>query len=69
MYDSGKVMIWITQEGVIYNQKKFAEAGIPALEDDDQKLAGAIFLTRYPLVWFAQWAVGLDKFIQVGGAD
>ena len=30
MYDSGKVMIWITQEGVIYNQKKFAEAGIPA---------------------------------------
>jgi spermidine/putrescine-binding protein len=29
MYDSGKVRIWITQEGIIYNQKKFAEAGIP----------------------------------------
>jgi putative spermidine/putrescine transport system substrate-binding protein len=30
MYDSGKVMIWITEEGIIYNRKKFAEAGIPA---------------------------------------
>src|SRR5258705_9468387 len=30
MYDSGKVRIWIIQEGIIYNQKKFAEAGIPA---------------------------------------
>ena len=30
MYDSGKVMIWITQEGVIYNPTKFAKAGIPA---------------------------------------
>jgi putative spermidine/putrescine transport system substrate-binding protein len=29
MYDSGKVMIWITEEGIIYNKKKFAEAGIP----------------------------------------
>jgi putative spermidine/putrescine transport system substrate-binding protein len=30
MYDDDKVMIWITQEGVIYNKVKFAEAGIPA---------------------------------------
>jgi putative spermidine/putrescine transport system substrate-binding protein len=29
MYDSGKVMIWITEEGIVYNKKKFAEAGIP----------------------------------------
>src|SRR5262245_7002890 len=29
MYDSGKVRIWITEEGIVYNRKKFAEAGIP----------------------------------------
>jgi spermidine/putrescine-binding protein len=48
MYDSGKVMIWITQEGVIYNQKKFAEAGIPApkryLDLADPRLKGKVSL-------------------------
>lgn len=29
LYDAGKVMIWITQEGIIYNKAKFAGAGIP----------------------------------------
>jgi spermidine/putrescine-binding protein len=29
MYDSGKVRIWITEEGIVYNRKKFAEVGIP----------------------------------------
>ncbi len=29
MYDANKVMIWITQEGIIYNKKIFAEQGIP----------------------------------------
>jgi len=28
MYDSGKVMIWITEEGIIYNKAKFAEGGL-----------------------------------------
>jgi putative spermidine/putrescine transport system substrate-binding protein len=47
-YDSGKVMIWITQEGIIYNQKKFAEAGIPApkryLDLADSRLRGKVSL-------------------------
>lgn len=29
-YDDRKVMVWITQEGIVYNKAKFAEAGIPA---------------------------------------
>jgi len=29
MYDANKVMIWITQEGIVYNKKIFAEQGIP----------------------------------------
>ena len=29
MFDAGKVMIWITQEGVIYNKARFSEAGLP----------------------------------------
>lgn len=28
MFDSDKVMIWITQEGMIYNRAKFKEAGL-----------------------------------------
>ena len=28
--DTSKVMVWITQEGIIYNVEKFKEAGIPA---------------------------------------
>jgi len=28
--DASKVMVWITQEGIVYNVEKFKEAGIPA---------------------------------------
>ena len=28
-YDNNKVMIWITQEGIVYNKKAFADNGIP----------------------------------------
>jgi spermidine/putrescine-binding protein len=28
-YDDTKVMVWLTEEGIIYNKAKFAEAGIP----------------------------------------
>ena len=29
MVDADKVMIWITQEGIIYNKSRLAEAGVP----------------------------------------
>ncbi|GAA4336314.1 ABC transporter substrate-binding protein [Pigmentiphaga soli] len=29
-HDKNKVMIWATQEGIVYNKEKFKEAGIPA---------------------------------------
>jgi len=28
-YDADKVMIWVTQEGIVYNKKAFADNGIP----------------------------------------
>jgi putative spermidine/putrescine transport system substrate-binding protein len=30
LYDDTRVMVWLTEEGIIYNKAKFAEAGIPA---------------------------------------
>ena len=48
MYDSAKVMIWITEEGIIYNRQKFVEAGIPApkryLDLADPRLKGKVSL-------------------------
>ena len=48
MYDGDKVMIWITQEGIIYNKAKFAEAGIAApkrfADLADPKLKGKVSL-------------------------
>ena len=48
MYDNAKVMIWITEEGVIYNRQKFVEAGIPAptryLDLADPRLKGKVSL-------------------------
>ena len=48
MYDSAKVMIWITEEGLIYNRQKFVEAGIPApkryLDLADPRLKGKVSL-------------------------
>src|SRR5207244_13054102 len=28
-YDANRVMVWITEEGIVYNAAKFKEAGIP----------------------------------------
>jgi putative spermidine/putrescine transport system substrate-binding protein len=48
MYDNAKVMIWITEEGIIYNRQKFVEAGIPAptryLDLADPRLKGKVSL-------------------------
>jgi putative spermidine/putrescine transport system substrate-binding protein len=48
MFDTGKVMIWITEEGVIYNKAKFAEAGLPPPKRygdlADPKLKGKVSL-------------------------
>jgi putative spermidine/putrescine transport system substrate-binding protein len=48
MYDSAKVMIWITEEGIIYNRQKFVEAGISApkryLDLADPRLKGKVSL-------------------------
>ena len=48
MYDADKVMIWITQEGIIYNKTKFMESGIPAPKRygdlADAKLKGKVSL-------------------------
>jgi len=32
-------------------------------------ISSIVTVLSLTLVWFAQWAVGLDKFVQVGGAD
>ena len=48
MYDSGKVMIWITQEGIIYNKAELTKAGIAApkrfADLADAKLKGKVSL-------------------------
>ena len=32
-------------------------------------ISSIVTVLSLTLVWFAQWAVGLDKFVQVGGSD
>ena len=32
-------------------------------------ISSIVTILSLTLVWFAQWAVGLDKFVQVGGSD
>jgi putative spermidine/putrescine transport system substrate-binding protein len=48
MYDNAKVMIWITEEGIIYNRQKFVEAGMSAptryLDLADPRLKGKVSL-------------------------
>jgi len=32
-------------------------------------ISSIVTILSLTLVWLSQWAVGLDKFVQVGGAD
>jgi putative spermidine/putrescine transport system substrate-binding protein len=71
MFDTGKVRIWITEEGVIYNKTKFAEAGLSAPERygdlANPKLKGKVSLPDITAAGAIPAVVGMSY--EAGGSE
>jgi putative spermidine/putrescine transport system substrate-binding protein len=71
MYDDHKVMVWITQEGIIYNKPKLAEAGIapPTRYADlaDPRLKGKVSLPDISAAGAIPAIVGMSY--EAGGSE